>query len=75
MKPMPAWRKAPGLSPEIFLTRDTYFAAAAAIYASSGSDEFALTFALNSGKPDDFAGAHNKIHLVEAAPAESANFK
>ena len=55
--------------------RDPHLAAGAAIDAGGGTDEFALAFAFDAGESDDLAGVHDKIDLIEAAPAEPADGK
>ena len=71
MKPTPAWRNAPGLSPAIFDVLDAHLAAVAAIDAGGGADEFALALAFDAGKPDDLAGMNDEVDLIEAAAAQS----
>ena len=51
--------------------RDPHLAAAAAVDAGGSADEFALAFTLDAGESHDFAGMHNKIDLIEAAPAQT----
>ena len=55
-KPMPAWRNAPGLSPDIARVADAYLAGVAAVDAGGGANELALALAFDAGEPDDFAG-------------------
>ena len=52
---------------------DPHLAAAAAVDAGGGADEFALAFAFDAGKADDLAGMGDEIDLIEAAPAQALN--
>ena len=55
--------------------RDLNFTAAVTVNAGRCTDEFTLSLALNTGQPDDLAGMHNKIDLIEAASAQTVDGK
>ena len=54
---------------------DPQLAAAVAIDAGGGADEFALAFAFDAGEADYLAGMDNEIDVVETAAAEPFNPK
>ena len=54
---------------------DAHLAGRAAVNAGGGADEFALALAFDAGKPDDFAGVHHQIDLIESAAAQAFDGK
>ena len=70
MKPMPALRKAPGLSPETLASLMWISPPEWRIDAGRGAHEFALALAFDARQTDDFAGMHDDDR-PDRSPARS----